>query len=50
MLEIALITRDALVTAEQCIPRVKAFSASHPTSKKEVDKLGRDTAMIADTR
>ena len=41
-----------LVTAEQCLHRVKAFSASHttpPASRLGVhEKLGGDTAGTAD--
>ena len=47
-----LITQDVLVTAEQCLHKVRAFSAPHttpPVSRLEVHKkLGGDMARTAD--
>ena len=52
VLETALIIQGGLVTAEQCLHRVKAFSASHttpPASRLGVHKkLGGDTVGTAD--
>ena len=52
VLETGLIIQGCLVIAEQCLHRVKAFSASHPTppaSRLGVHKkLGGDTAGTAD--